>query len=142
MTTEKPAPVILETPYAGDVSLHLRYLRACMNDCLVRGEAPFASHGLYTQPGVLRDELWEDRERGITAGYAWRYLARTTVFYADLGWSSGMERAREEVTRLGLGHEVRHLGEGWLEKQLAREVVGTARRHWYCDDMSSGEASR
>lgn len=126
-----PAPVIVESPYAGDVSLNLRYLRACMHDCLSRGEAPFASHGLYTQPGVLRDELWEEREHGIVAGYAWRFVARTTAFYLDLGWSSGMERARGEVTRLGLGHETRLLGDGWLEKQRAREVVGTARHHWF-----------
>jgi len=132
-TAAAPAPVILETPYAGDVTLHLRYLRACMHDCLQRNEAPFASHGLYTQPGVLRDDVWEERERGITAGFAWRYLARTTVFYIDFGWSSGMERARAEVTRLGLGYLTRSLGEGWLDKQLAREIVGVSRQHWFSE---------
>lgn len=44
--------VIIESPFAGDVVRNLRYLRACMRDCLRRGEAPYASHALYTQPGV------------------------------------------------------------------------------------------
>jgi hypothetical protein len=54
--------VVVESPYAGNIERNLRYLRACMADCLRRGEAPFASHGLYTQPGVLRDELPKDRQ--------------------------------------------------------------------------------
>ena len=33
--------VIIESPYAGDVEKNLRYLRAAMHDCLMRGEAPF-----------------------------------------------------------------------------------------------------
>lgn len=49
--------VIIESPYAGDVDANLTYLRACLRDCLLRGEAPFASHGLYAQPGVLDDAI-------------------------------------------------------------------------------------
>lgn len=47
--------VIVESPYAGDIERNMRYLRACLADCLRRGEAPFASHAIYTQPGVLDD---------------------------------------------------------------------------------------
>ena len=50
-----PRKVILESPYAGDVETNLRNARAAMRDCLLRGEAPYASHLLYTQPGVLDD---------------------------------------------------------------------------------------
>lgn len=38
--------VIIESPYHGNVERNLRYLRACLRDSLLRGEAPFASHGL------------------------------------------------------------------------------------------------
>ena len=48
--------VIVESPYAGDIEANVAYARACLGDCLSRGEAPFACHLLYTQPGVLRDE--------------------------------------------------------------------------------------
>ena len=43
--------VIIESPYEGDVETNLRYLRACMADCLHRNEAPFASHGLEMKLG-------------------------------------------------------------------------------------------
>ena len=40
--------VIVESPYAGDVAANVEYARAAVADCLRRGEAPFASHLLYT----------------------------------------------------------------------------------------------
>ena len=55
--------VIVESPYAGDVERNERYARACIRDCLLRGEAPFASHLLYTQAGVLDDTIKEERDR-------------------------------------------------------------------------------
>ena len=49
--------VILESPYAGDIERNVAYARAAMRDSLLRGEAPIASHLLYTQPGVLDDQV-------------------------------------------------------------------------------------
>lgn len=99
-------PVILESPYAGDIEANLRYLRRCMRDCLLRGEAPFASHGLYTQEGVLRDEVPEEREHGIQAGFAWRSVAKKTVVYLDLGTSKGMEYGIKHA--LDTGHVIEY----------------------------------
>lgn len=130
-TLMAPTPVIVETPYAGAVSTHLRYLRACMRDCLMRGEAPFASHHLYTAPGVLRDEIPDERAHGIRAGFAWRALAHRTVFYLDYGWTAGMHLGREAAVSLAQPWEVRRLGEGWLESQLEREARGDALMHWF-----------
>lgn len=62
-----------------------------MRDCLGRGEAPFASHGLYTQPGVLDDDKPLERKHGIEAGFAWREVAEVTVVYTDLGITEGMK---------------------------------------------------
>lgn len=47
--------VIIESPYAGNVEANATYLRRCLRDSLLRGEAPFASHAIYTLPGVLDD---------------------------------------------------------------------------------------
>jgi hypothetical protein len=63
--------VILESPYAGDVETNTTYARACVRDSLSRGEAPLASHLLYTQPGILRDDVPDERQRGMDAGLAW-----------------------------------------------------------------------
>ncbi len=60
--------VILESPFAGDVEKNLEYARKCMRDCFMRGEFPFASHLLYTQDGILDDDLLEERKLGISAG--------------------------------------------------------------------------
>jgi len=70
--------VILESPYAGDVATNVAYARRALRDCLLRGEAPFASHLLYTQPGVLDDTLPDERACGIEAGLIWGCLLYTS----------------------------------------------------------------
>ena len=85
--------VILESPYAGDVPANLTYLREKMNWALKHGMAPFASHALYTQPGVLDDDDPVERALGIAAGLEWRRVADLSVFCARLGWSRGMRAA-------------------------------------------------
>lgn len=82
--------VILESPYAGNIEANIAYARACVRDSLSRGEAPIASHLLYTQPGVLRDEVPDERNWGINAGLAWGSVADATVVYTDHGISHGM----------------------------------------------------
>jgi hypothetical protein len=103
--------VIVESPFAGDEEENLRYVRACMRDCLLRGETPFASHALYTQPGVLRDDVPEERKLGIEAGFAWRDAAAKTVVYTDLGTSSGMEAGVQDAEAKGRPVEYRSLPE-------------------------------
>ena len=84
--------VVLESPYAGNVERNLAYCRAAMHDCLRRGEAPFPSHALYTQPGVLDDTIPEERALGIEAGLQIGERMDATVVYVDLGISSGMDK--------------------------------------------------
>lgn len=83
--------VVLESPFAGDVERNIAYARACIRDCLKRGEAPIASHLLYTQPGVLDDNVPEERKLGMEAGFEWGLFAEATVVYIDLGFSSGIK---------------------------------------------------
>lgn len=83
--------VILESPYAGDIEANVEYARRCVRDSLMRGEAPIASHLLYTQPGILRDDISHERQWGIDAGLAWGAVAEATVVYTDLGITMGME---------------------------------------------------
>jgi hypothetical protein len=104
--------VIVESPYAGDIAGNVRYARRAVLDCLLRGEAPFASHLLYTQRGLLDDDDIEQRKLGIEAGFAWRSVAELTVFYLDLGWSRGMMEARAHCVEGGWAFEDRRLGVG------------------------------
>lgn len=107
--------VIIESPYAGGVERNKAYLRACLRDSLLRGEAPFASHGLYTQEGVLDDLVPEERKHGIEAGFAFRRAAVLTAVYGDLGISGGMQLGIDHSVEAGIPVEYRTLP-GWLEE--------------------------
>lgn len=82
--------VVIESPYSGDVARNETYARACLRDSLRRGEAPIASHLLYTQPGVLDDTKPEERNLGMRAGWEWMFVADAMVVYTDYGISQGM----------------------------------------------------
>lgn len=135
--------VVVESPYAGPTPAHvernLKYLRLCMRDCLNRGEAPFASHGLYTQDGVLDDAVPAERTKGIAAGFTWAEVAHKRVFYTDLGSSGGMVMAIKHASLLGQVPEFRSLAtdapELWAEflawerrQKLDHAIDGTALR--------------
>ncbi|AUR87464.1 hypothetical protein NVP1101O_053 [Vibrio phage 1.101.O._10N.261.45.C6] len=101
---------ILETPFAGDVEANIEYAQKCMHDMLIRKEAPYASHLLYTQPNVLDDLVPEERNLGIYAGFAWKHLPQVhTVFYVDKGMSKGMTLARDYCKENNMTFEYRYL---------------------------------
>lgn len=102
--------VIVESPFAGDVEANIDYARACLRDSLSRGEAPIASHLLYTQAGVLRDDIPVERAWGIDAGLAWGAVAAATVVYTDRGISRGMEYGIAHAEAAGRPVEYRRLG--------------------------------
>lgn len=106
--------VIIESPYAAAtpelIQRNVEYARACVRDSLGRGEAPIASHLLYTQPGVLRDEVPEERQWGIDAGLAWRGVAEASIVYTDLGISRGMEYGIAAAVVAGIPVEYRQIG--------------------------------
>lgn len=92
--------VVIESPYQGGTEANMKYAREALKDSLLRGEAPLASHLLYTQ--VLDDTIPDYRLMGMGAGHAWIYDAEVLVVYADLGITNGMaegiKRARDERT--------------------------------------------
>jgi hypothetical protein len=107
--------VILESPFAASdaatLARNAAYLRRALRDSLLRGEAPFASHGLYTLDGALDDTIPEERALGIEAGLAWGKEAERTVVYADHGISPGMRYGIERARREGRPVEYRRIHE-------------------------------
>jgi hypothetical protein len=101
--------VILESPYAGDVEKNILYARECIRDSLLRGESPIASHLLYTQAGILDDNIPEERQLGIDAGLAWKKVADGSVVYVDLGITSGMKYGIAQAQAQGLLVEIRSI---------------------------------
>jgi hypothetical protein len=109
--------VVIESPLAG-VPRNVAYAKAAMRDCLRRGEAPFASHLLYAQPGILDDTVPAQRANGIDAGLAWGSKAELCAVYVDLGISPGMTHGIARAQRAGIPIEERRLP-GWPDLPLA-----------------------
>lgn len=105
-----PRLVIIESPFRGHGERGAAYARAAMLDCLGRGEAPLASHLLYTQ--VLDDADQVMRRLGIESGLAWGAKADATVVYMDLGISAGMAEGIARAEAEGRPVEHRSL-ESW-----------------------------
>ena len=101
----------MESPYAGNVEANLAYARRCIRDCLRRGEAPIASHLVFTQPGILDDDVPAERALGIDAGLAWIAGADLMVVYTDRGLSPGMQEAMRVAERSGLPVELRSIAD-------------------------------
>ncbi len=100
-------PVIVESPYAGEVEKNMGYLAVCLKDCIVRGETPYASHWMLTT--ILDDKDPEERKIGIEAGLSMRQCIGRAVFYIDRGWSSGMLNAKEKYDEEQVPYEIRRL---------------------------------
>ncbi len=94
--------VIIESPYSGPdkirTDVNVQYAELALLDSLAKGEAPYASHLLYTR--VLDDTVKEERRQGIDAGFAWGQVAELRAFYIDRGMSKGMIEGLKEARRL------------------------------------------
>lgn len=102
--------VVIESPYSGDVEGNIAYLQRCIGDSMERGEAPFASHQMYTT--VLDDEEPGQRALGMECGFVWLRRAHFQAFYLDRGWSEGMHQAWRIGWAFKKPYEIRFLDRG------------------------------
>lgn len=112
-------PIVIESPFGKrvdgqpaapeEIERNLRYLACCMRDSLARGEAPFASHGLY--PMALDDAKPEERKQGMEAGFTWGRYAKKVIVYIDLGLTPGMLAGLERAYERNQSVEYRSLKE-------------------------------
>lgn len=125
--------VIVESPFGTkpdgarctvqEMAENKRYALACLADCLRKGEAPFASHVLYTL--VLNDATPAERKQGMEAGIAWADAASYVndrlpgskpaicAVYTDRGITGGMKDGIARHAANGMKVEYRQLGAGW-----------------------------
>ncbi len=113
--------VIVESPFAGrgrwwftrlwDRWMNVRYARAAVRDCVLRGESPIASHLLLTQRGVLNDADPLERKLGIGCGHEWMRACDAVVFYVDRDFSTGMNYGKSAAKLAGKTIEYRRLGD-------------------------------
>lgn len=95
--------VVIESPCAGtserETEWNVAYARRACLDAIQRGEAPFASHLLYTQ--FLDDSEPLERWTGIRAGFAWGAHAELVAVYVDHGISERMWLGIEKAVQRG-----------------------------------------
>lgn len=109
---------MVESPLSGDFDRNRRYAVAIMRDCLLNhGEAPYASHLLYTQ--MLDDENVDERRLGMEAGFEWGEMSMTTVVYTDYGISSGMQAGIDRARARGAEIVYRSLPD-WEDMEFSK----------------------
>lgn len=131
--------VVIESPFKGatatDEAMHVSYAQQCLLDSLVRGEAPFASHLLYTQ--VLDDQLPEDRRRGIEAGLRAVEGFELTAVYLDWGLSEGMKIGVRRAGECCRPADYRFLYKGTMSIEEEGALIAEANRHWMAGQASA-----
>jgi hypothetical protein len=119
--------VVIESPYAADtaagVARNMRYARACMAYCIANDAAPFASHLLYTQPGVLNDKDPAERKNGMRAGFAVAAKLQERWFFIDLGMTDGMLRGEEAAAKMTPPQKTRRISLPDWESNHVREAL-------------------
>ncbi len=131
----RPRFVDVESPYYAPtregIILNIRYARAAVHDCLLRGETPYASHLFFTQTGILDDNIVAERDLGIRAGKEIiEKLGATTAVYEDLGISRGMQFGIDAAVKSGRPVERRKLGKEWEKDLLRREEEHSQSHIW------------
>lgn len=121
--------VMIESPYSGDIDRNIRYLALCGFDAgVLHDECVYASHGWMTQHPRAKhffvsdyDEKWDvlRRDQAICMSQRIRHRCDKTVFYVDLGWSSGMKAAKAYCEEHNLPYEERTLNADELSSRIS-----------------------
>jgi hypothetical protein len=101
-------PCIIESPYAGFVDRNKAYLQLCIRWCIAHGMTPYASHQMLTD--ALDDRAPAARQLGLAVGWdmteALIGIGAEVLFFVDLGWSPGMELARDRLDARGVPYRL------------------------------------
>lgn len=118
--------IVIESPFRGkslyETERNKRFAQLCMRHSIDLGEAPYASHLLYTQ--CLDDQIKEERETGIKLGLAWGMAARKVAVYTNYGISEGMQQGIKYWKELDKVVEFRVLPEAYLFRKAEYTLDG------------------
>ncbi len=119
---KSPPVVLLESPFSGDIQANEEYAWKALRDCYLRGEAPIATHLMWTKLSdkdefngktIISDSVnmvgFPGRVFALEAGDAIRNRVDYVVFYVDRGWSNGMTRARDHCMDMCIRAEIRNI---------------------------------
>jgi hypothetical protein len=105
--------VVIESPLGAptreQIEENKTYAKRAVWDSLKRGEAPYASHVFFDQPGLLDDLDPRERNLGLNAGLQWGSQAHLVAVYADKGISKGMTMGIDFYRHHGIPVEYRYI---------------------------------
>lgn len=110
--------ILLESPYLHEHPIdgeeYSIYLSRCLRDSLKRGEAPIATHAMYTRPGVLNLSIGE-ATLATLASDDLAELIPITVAYTDYGITEKMDLGLDRAGRWKHTIEYREIGKNTRE---------------------------
>jgi hypothetical protein len=120
--------VSVESPYHNTdpniLKRNIKYAILCMKDSISRGEIPYLSHLLLTQTvyngeylyvnDSFVDPLGIGRDNAIELTNKLREKVDMIVFYVDLGYSNGMEIAKNVALNKKIPFEIRKLTDNMM----------------------------
>lgn len=122
-----PRVIQVESPYSTSngksIEENLEYARKAMWSILVMGDTPYASHLLYTQPGVLNDAIPEERELGIQAGLEMYRQKKSDAcaIFVENGITLGMLHGIKVALENEIPVEFRSIA--FLEPEVFQEII-------------------
>lgn len=116
-----PIVVVLESPFSGDIPVHVAYAQRAMTHARSKGEVVIAPHLMWTQHHKCPDHFVSDydpkyqvenggRDAALKQIHELRRRVNVVVFYIDYGYSSGMKDGLEQCKRDGIPMEERCIG--------------------------------
>lgn len=125
---EKGEIVMIESPYSGDIDRNVRYLQLAMLETgVIYGQLAYASHSYMTQHPLHKNYFvcdynpkWDvlTRDQAIEMSQRMRHRCDQTIFYTDLGWSSGMKAALKYCRDHNLSYSERTLNAQRLSEKI------------------------
>jgi hypothetical protein len=130
--------VVLESPYSGDIPLHVVYGQRVMTDSRSRGEIVIMPHMLWTQHHLAPhsyvddwDEKYEvpngGREVSLEQIKVLRERADKVIFYTDYGMSSGMQHGLDHCKERNIPYEMRTIGKDPMDLGMKHVRTGNTR---------------
>jgi hypothetical protein len=133
----EPVVVLLESPYSGNIPLHVAYAQRAMADARSRGEIVLMPHLLWTQHHKAPHYFVSDfkpeydisgagREESLEQIKVLRRFCHKVVFYMDYGMSSGMKHGLDDCIENGIPYENRVIGTKEDQQNVDnREALGS-----------------
>lgn len=103
--------VYIATPYRTETmrDSYDRYLLKCIEDSILKGEAPYAPHVYLPKLKLCDDRTTEGRRIGMEVGQKFLNICQLLAVYKDFGISEGMQMEMDTAKNLKIPINIRSI---------------------------------